>query len=186
MALHKIESEKWPEGFPDETWLRVEAVSGQNEIRHRVPKGSPPGTKRPVEIMFRSRDVVWEGPISGEWAHNLDQGKYAWSAWGKDEEGIYGWKEVGFFLVGLTEDQWMWVTNQPIDQVKAVMTTMGTLWTCLWPGCRKRLTSKIAAVLHEQQRHRGADLLAVASKSAAARKKHEDGRGKGVRKVAVN
>lgn len=159
MPAITIESKKFPDGFPDETRLYVEWVAGEKTLRHNA--FGPKGRK-----VYKHRNPVWEGIVSGQFTRNFDPGKYVWKAHKEDPAATDNFSELGSFLVDVDEKQWKQITNMEPKMQKPMMTSDGVVFTCQFPGCGKKTTSKVSAVLHESWEHYGVDLLENPEKKA--------------------
>ena len=149
VSTHTIVSEKCgSKGFPYNTTVRVESVSGEMK----------PTARRNVSS-FKERRIVWKGLVTGQFTRNFDPGKYVWKAHKHDPSGMDGFRDSGHFLVGMTEQQWQKVSHMSPRNQKPQLTTDGLVWKCMFSGCDRMTTSKISAVLHEAEDHFGEDLL---------------------------
>lgn len=156
MATHAetytIESEIHPDGyFPDDTDIRIEWVADEYSVK---TKETPPRKLK----AFREKKLAWTGLISGKFTRQWDPGMYIWSAHKHTDMQHENFKETGAFLIGMDEDEWKRVTKMKPKSQHARMTTEGVTYSCMFVGCEKRTTSRIAAVLHEAD-HQGIDLL---------------------------
>jgi hypothetical protein len=151
MSAVTIESKKFPEGFPDDTNLRIEWVWGQTSHERYGRKFDS----------YKVRSLVWTGTVSGQFTRNFDDGKYIYKAHKTDVTGREQFRESGEFLVGMTQDQWMIISHMEPEMQKPILATDGVIFTCQFPACKKRTTSKISAMLHESKIHYGSDLLAT-------------------------
>jgi hypothetical protein len=145
MPLLNITSKKFPDGFPDDTELRIEWVADER--------------KRKGQTLYKERRVFWTGVISGNFSKNADPGKYAWKAHKADESGMEDFSEGGVILLGLTQEQWLRITHMQPKMQRPRLTTDGVVFSCDFPGCTKKSTGKLAALLHETRIHYGVDLL---------------------------
>lgn len=155
MPTFTIESSKFPEGFPDGTRLRIEAISGERMIHKKSAHR---------QILPLARDVVWQGEVAGSMTKSWDPGKYTWSAIGTHDWERF--KEVGTFFVGMTQKQFTRISRMEPKTQSPRMTSDGIRWNCNQPGCKKINTSKIAALLHEASVHYGTDLLEASDPKA--------------------
>jgi hypothetical protein len=148
MPLLNISSKKFPDGFPDDTNLRVEWCA--QEWKHKRNKGA---------TMHKERRLFWTGLITGEFSKNADPGKYAWKAHGQDPDTLENFSEGGFALVGMSQEQWKKISYMTPKNQRPVLTSDGLVYRCQFPGCTKKNTGKIPALLHESKIHYGVDLL---------------------------
>jgi hypothetical protein len=144
--------DRFPDGFPDDTDIRIEWVSRQKRVRNRKTGK--------VMNKYRERRLAWTGVVTQSITRNFDPGKYVWKAHKSEQDGLENFSEYGEFLVGMTEEQWKKVNSLKPRMQKGVLTTDGCVFQCLWPGCKKKSSSRISALLHESSIHYGVDLLA--------------------------
>jgi len=151
MSTATIESKKFPQGFPDRTRLRIEWVADEFKRRDRAWK-SP-------RTFYRQRRLFWKGEVAGSFTKNFDPGKYEWKAHKEVPGARDNFSEKGVMLVDMTQEQWKKISHMEPRMQHAMMVTDGIVFHCKFPGCDKRTTSKVSALLHESDEHYGVDLL---------------------------
>lgn len=110
------------------------------------------GARVRVEALPK-RNVVFSGKAFGSVALELDEGKYAFSVSHSPEKGPTT-KYTGYFLWGVTEDEFQRLKDLEPRAAKKMNTTEGPRFFCQYAGCDAELSSRVASVLHEAE-HQG-------------------------------
>ena len=108
---------------------------------------------------YRERRLLWKSKVEGTVTRNYDPGKYVWKAHKETPGEFDNFSELGEFLVDMTQRQWVKVSHMDPKMQHARMTTDGVVFSCSFPGCNKRSTSKISALVHETDVHYGVNIL---------------------------
>jgi hypothetical protein len=135
-------------GIPPGSSIRIDSVAFEKPPRR--------GQK---QRKYKERHLYWTGIIDGELTRNFDVGRYVYKIHNSPEGMTGGFRYVGEFNIGVTDENFAAISRMKPQTSKAAMTTDGVRWTCnTIAGCNKTTTSRVAAVLHEAA-HKGIDLL---------------------------
>ena len=154
MSVISFEGQADKGGIPDEAHVRIEACSGK--IKPAVKKEG--GATRSLKA--RNKDVVFNGHVTGGLVNiNLDPGLYAYKIRHMPEDGVGVVSYGGDFYHDCTEAEFKKISHMKPLHFTAMITSEGMRFTCTWLGCKKKVTSRIAALLHESEIHYGRSLL---------------------------
>lgn len=136
----------------------------EEENARGTAKDIPPDTKIMV-VSLPGHRLVWKGEATRSFSHDFDPGKYRYSMMkfvSPKSEGVPNIVEkvVGDFLVDITEEQFNRLKHIEPRMVRTRMVSGGNhVWACRVPGCKSKVTNRIAAVIHESKEHLNVDLL---------------------------
>ena len=155
MSVISFEGQADKGGIPDEAHVRIEACSGKVTPAF---KDEESGATRSLKA--RNKDVVFNGNVTGGLVNiNLDPGLYAYKIRHMPEDGVGQVSYGGDFYHGCTATEFKKISHMKPLHSRAMMTSDGMRFTCIWLGCNKKHTSRIAALLHESEVHYGRSLL---------------------------
>jgi len=156
-------------GIPDEAHVRIETCYGK--IKGEKNKG----VRGHRSLKAKHREVMFSGKVTGgSIGINLDPGLYSYKVRFSPEDGIGQTLYGGYFYHQVTPEQHQKITHMKPNMSKATMTTEGVRFECLFPGCKKKTTSRVAALLHESSIHYGVDLLADPEKKTQIDAEYKD------------
>jgi len=97
-----------------------------------------------------TRRLIYTGKVSDSLSIDLDPGKYVYSVTkllpaGEPDNCCY----VGSFMHEVDEKTWKLIQFMQPTMVRALHTTDGVRWNCLFPACKRESTSSLGALLHE-------------------------------------
>ncbi len=154
MSVISFEGQEDKGGIPDEAHVRIEACSGKIIPAVKEENGATRSLKA------RNKDVVFNGYVTGGMVNiNLDPGLYAYKVRHMPEDGIGQVSYAGDFYHDCTAEEFMKIIHMKPLHFRAMITSDGMRFTCNWLGCKKKVTSRIAALLHESEVHYGRSLL---------------------------